>query len=232
MRGTHPIAKILALPLASLLVASCGGDPQEPTTPNTVATSTAPTATATATAQVAPAVTPPRADTTLLRRDMLFGNPDKTSVRISPDGKRIAFLAPVEGVMNIWVAPIADVSAAKPVTKEKGRPIRTYNWGYTNDHVVYAQDAAGDENWHIYAVTLATGETKDLTPFDKVAARVAGGSPKIPGRDPRRDERSRPQAARPLQGRPRRREAHPRAEERRRLCRLRHRRRARGEATA
>src|SRR5262245_53276643 len=38
--------------------------------------------------------------TPLIPRDVLFGNPDKAMARMSHDGKRLAYLAPVEGVLN------------------------------------------------------------------------------------------------------------------------------------
>ena len=33
----------------------------------------------------------------LIPREVLFGNPDKATPKISPDGKRLAYLAPDEG---------------------------------------------------------------------------------------------------------------------------------------
>jgi hypothetical protein len=41
----------------------------------------------------------------LLPRRLIFGDPERSIVRISPDGTRIAFRAPVGGVLNLWVAP-------------------------------------------------------------------------------------------------------------------------------
>ena len=51
----------------------------------------------------------------LIPRSVLFGNPDKIRARLSPDGKRIVFLAPDDGVLNVWVAPADDFEAAKVV---------------------------------------------------------------------------------------------------------------------
>ena len=56
-------------------------------------------------------------------------------------------------------------SAAKPVTHEKDRPMAGYFWAYTNKHILYSQDDKGDENFHVYAVNLDTGEIKDITPL-------------------------------------------------------------------
>lgn len=108
----------------------------------------------------------------LIPRQILFGNPDKAAPRISPDGKRLAFLAAVDGVLNVWIGPADNPAAAKPVTKDTGRGIRHFFWAYTNEHILYIQDKGGDENWRLYSVDLAAGKTIDLTPFDNVQARV------------------------------------------------------------
>lgn len=116
----------------------------------------------------------------LLERKLLFGNPDKASPQLSPDGKQLAFLAPVDGVLNVWVGPVDDPGAAKPVTQDKGRGIRSYFWAYTSEDLLYIQDQNGDENWRVYRVNLPTGEVLDLTPVEGVAARVQEVSPKFP----------------------------------------------------
>jgi dipeptidyl aminopeptidase/acylaminoacyl peptidase len=120
------------------------------------------------------------AKTPLIPRKVLFGNPDKAAARISPDGKHLSYLAPVDGVLNVWVGPADNLDAAKAVTKDTKRGIRTYFWAYTSKHILYAQDADGDENWHIYRVDLASGDIKDLTPLPKIAARIQEVSHKFP----------------------------------------------------
>src|SRR5687768_3723057 len=61
-------------------------------------------------------------DIPLIPRNVLFGNPQRAGARLSPDGKWLSFQAPVDGVMNVWVAPVDDLSKAFAVTKEKVRP--------------------------------------------------------------------------------------------------------------
>ena len=116
----------------------------------------------------------------LIPREVLFGNPDKAGVRLSPDGTQIGYLAPRDGVLNVWVGPAEDPAAARPVTADTDRGIRSYNWAHTNHHILYPQDTGGDENWRLHRVNLTTGETRDLTPLDGVQARLQEVSPKFP----------------------------------------------------
>ena len=131
-----------------------------------------------------PACAPPPAEVVsapeLISREVLFGNPDRSRVRLSPDGSRISYAAAVDGVLNIWVGPSDDPGAARPVTNDTGRGIRRYLWAYTNRHIVYLQDIGGDENWRVYSVDIETGEARDLTPFDGVQARIQEVSHRLP----------------------------------------------------
>ncbi len=121
-----------------------------------------------------------RHNETLIPRQVLFGNPDKASPFFSPDGTKIAYLAPVNGVLNVWVGPADDPAAAKPVTNDISRGIRTYFWAYTNKHILYLQDKNGDENWRVYSVDLVSGQNRDLTPVEGVRAQIQEVSFKFP----------------------------------------------------
>ncbi len=116
----------------------------------------------------------------LIPRKTFFGNPDRISVQLSPDGNKIAYLAPHEGVLNIWVAHRENLDVARPVTNGRDRGIRSYWMAFTNDHILYIQDKNGDENWRLFVVDLKTGAVKDLTPFEDVQARLQQISPKFP----------------------------------------------------
>lgn len=116
----------------------------------------------------------------LIPRKVLFGNPERASVKLSHDGARISYLAPVDGVMNVWVAPVDAIEEARPVTEDKGRGIRTYFWTYNPSYIMYLQDREGDENWHAYVVNVETGESRDLTPYDGIQAIPKESSPKFP----------------------------------------------------
>jgi dipeptidyl aminopeptidase/acylaminoacyl peptidase len=107
----------------------------------------------------------------LIPRSVLFGNPDKAAPRISPDGKRMAYLAPVNDVLNVWVGDIGSDSY-QPVTQDTDRGIRFYFWAADNKHILYIQDSGGNENWRLYATNLDSKETRDLTPFENVQVQV------------------------------------------------------------
>ena len=116
----------------------------------------------------------------LIPRDVLFGNPDRAQLRISPDGQHLSFLAPVNGVLNVWVAPTNDVSSAKAITHDSKRGIMQYQWAFDNAHILYLQDQGGNENWNIHSVDLEGQNDKNLTPNPKVAARIMQASDQFP----------------------------------------------------
>lgn len=119
-------------------------------------------------------------NTPLIPRKVFFGNPDKESVQISPDGVHIAYLATRDGVLNVWVAPREQLELARPVTHDTGRGIRFYAWAYTNNHILFIQDKDGDENWHLYSVNVNSDVTMDLTPFEGVQTQFKNISPQFP----------------------------------------------------
>jgi len=119
-------------------------------------------------------------DVPLIPREVLFGDPERTAVRISPDGRWISYLAPKDGVLNVWVAPAEAPAAATPVTSAAGRGIMSYWWTFLPSHIIYAQDTAGDENWKLYTVNIETGESRLLTPESGVAAFAYAPSSKVP----------------------------------------------------
>src|SRR5258708_1596323 len=89
----------------------------------------------------------------------------------------LAWLAPGEGVLNVWTAPVSpeagvDWGQAAVVTDDKDRGIRTFTWAHDNEHLLYLQDSGGDENWRLHDVDLTTMARRDLTPFDSVQTQI------------------------------------------------------------
>ncbi|MGH3209297.1 MAG: S9 family peptidase [Trebonia sp.] len=121
----------------------------------------------------------------LIPRNVLFGNPERTSPQISPDGSALAWIAPRDGVLNLWVAPAdresgVDWTAARPVTEDTDRGIRAFAWARDGRHVLYVQDVGGDENWRLYDVEPESLERRDLTPFEGIHATIIGTSKRRP----------------------------------------------------
>ena len=124
---------------------------------------------------------PAAADVQLIPRKLIFGNPDRANVQISPDGRHVSFVAPRDGVMNVYVAPADDVANATPVTNDRTRGITNYFWAYDSKHVLYVKDEGGNENWNVFSVAVASpDQAKNLTPNPKVAARLAAVSERHP----------------------------------------------------
>ncbi len=180
---TEPVLWVSAI---CLLVAGCSQDARK--TPAS-SSATPSTAASSAGSNENKATDPGK----LIPRQVLFGNPERAQARLSHDGIWISYQAPVDGVLNIWVAPVDDISKAQPVTQEKGRPIPSYSWAYDNKHILYVNDKNGDENFHLFATDVVTRETKDLTPIKGVRAELQEVSEKFPNevlvglndRDPR-----------------------------------------------
>src|SRR5215469_4390294 len=125
------------------------------------------------------AVVTARAETPLLPREVLFGNPERTSPAISPDGARLAWLQLDKGILQVWVQTLGKDDAAA-VSANRERPIRSFEWGQDSRTVLYLQDARGSEDWHVYAVDLESKKVRDLTPFDGVHAELVADSPRRP----------------------------------------------------
>ena len=118
----------------------------------------------------------------LIPREKLFGNPSQVAGRLSPDGKWLSWIAPRDGVLNVYVAPAGNPNAAKPMTNERQRPIRAYFWSPDSKQILYINDKGGDENFLLYGVDVASGEQRALTPFEKTRVQIVGISSDVKDR--------------------------------------------------
>jgi len=129
-----------------------------------------------------PALAADAATTPVISREILFGNPERTSPKLSPDGKRFAWIAPDDNnVLQVWVKTVGKEDGKK-VTADKKRGIRQYMWAQDDRTLLYMQDSDGDENFHVYGVDLVSGNVRDLTPFQGVRAGISNLSEKVPER--------------------------------------------------
>ena len=120
-----------------------------------------------------------RAETPLIPREALFGNPERTKPAISPDGKRLAWLQPDQGILQVWVQTLGKDDATV-LSADRQRPIRKFQWGQDSQTILYIQDVKGNEDWHVYAVDLESKQVRDLTPYDGVHAEIVADSPRRP----------------------------------------------------
>lgn len=124
----------------------------------------------------------------LLPFSLFFTPAEVQAPLLSPDGKWISYIARYQEAFNIFIAPADDMKAGRPLTKESGRGIQWYtvsggvNYAWTPDsrYIVYLKDNDGDEHNRIYSVSVETGETRLLTPGEKVRAHMIGTSPARP----------------------------------------------------
>jgi len=120
-----------------------------------------------------------RAETPLIPREVLFGNPERTKPALSPDGKRLAWLQPDKGILQVWVQTLGKDDATA-VSADRQRPIRRFQWGQDSRTLLYLQDVKGNEDWHVYGVDVESRQVRDLTPFDGVHAELVADSPRRP----------------------------------------------------
>lgn len=92
---------------------------------------------------------------------------------------QLGYLAPVNGVLNVWIRTLGK-NDDRAVTADKYRGIRNFLWQYDNRHILYTQDAGGDENWRLFQTDVSSKQTKDLTPFDKVRVDIVAYDWKSP----------------------------------------------------
>lgn len=119
----------------------------------------------------APAPPPPP---TIARAD-LFGDAAREGGQLSPRGDRVAFLAPRDGVMNLWVLSVDAMGDARAVTDERELGIRRYIWAPDNTTLLYLQDD-GEERAQLYAVSADDGSAaRALTPAGARAEIMAVG---------------------------------------------------------
>jgi dipeptidyl aminopeptidase/acylaminoacyl peptidase len=125
----------------------------------------------------------------LVDREIFFGNPEISGGQLSPDGRWVSFVKPLDGIRNIWVKAIDEpFEAARPMTADSLRPVQGYFWSRDSKAILFVQDQEGNENYHVYAVDPAAEPAegfevpaaRDLTPLENVRAAIYA----VPENDP------------------------------------------------
>jgi dipeptidyl aminopeptidase/acylaminoacyl peptidase len=120
-------------------------------------------------------------DIPLIPLEHFYDDPERAAARVSPDGRRLAWLAPADGPLNVWVAPVEGGDPVQ-VTNDRDRGVRSYSWSRDGARILYMQDTGGDENYHLFAADLDHPDApdRDLTPFEGVKVGVVD----VPRGDP------------------------------------------------
>ena len=119
----------------------------------------------------------------LIPREVFFGNDErKLNPQISPNGAWLAYSAPVNKVMNIWLRDLNHYTKDMPLTSDNDRGIINFIWSYDNQSLYYLQDQGGNENWKLYGITLNNHIVIDYTPFENVQVRIVDYNKNYPDR--------------------------------------------------
>src|SRR5215471_4504251 len=110
----------------------------------------------------------------LIPRKTFFENPNAFSPTLSPDGRWLAWMAAVDGVLNVWAAPRGDLTKARPLTHQTERPIAAHVFARTNAHVLFFKDKDGDENFNVWCVGIDGSDLRNLTPYPNLHATFVG----------------------------------------------------------
>lgn len=121
------------------------------------------------------------AASTLVPRDLLFRSPTYSELQISPDGKQLAFLHPLNGVLNVWVAPIDDPAAAKAVTRFDNRPPDGFLWSADGRFLLIQKDVGGEEHSQLWIVDPGKQTMINATDDPAVQTKIVKVSKKRPG---------------------------------------------------
>jgi len=100
----------------------------------------------------------------LISVEDFFRNPQRSNVKISPDGEYIALLQPWKTRKNIFVHKIGGNDIER-ITDAVNRDINAYMWA-NDERIVFVQDYKGDENFQLYAVDYNGRNEKQLTSFE------------------------------------------------------------------
>lgn len=117
----------------------------------------------------------------LVPRDALFASPAYSELQISPDGKQLAFLHPLNGVLNVWVAPIDDLEAAIPVTRFETRPPDSFQWSPDARYIVVLKDIGGEEQSQLWIANLEKRTVANMTADPAVQTKIVKLSKRRPG---------------------------------------------------
>ncbi len=122
----------------------------------------------------------------LIPIEALFEAPAIQWGGISPDGRWLSYMKQWHGHQNVFVRPVGSTSGPnmeRAVTRDSVRSIPNYWWSADGSRILWIQDKAGDENYHLYVASISnpSGQALDLTPFKNVEVEVLSLPVATPG---------------------------------------------------
>jgi dipeptidyl aminopeptidase/acylaminoacyl peptidase len=124
----------------------------------------------------------------LIPRRILFGNPERSSLKVSDDGSMLGWLAPHQGVLNIWVQDLvkgARTGSPRPITESRSRPIKQWEFLPGTGQVVFLLDDGGDEDFRLFAADVSPdahcGSPRCLTPWADTRTKLLAVDARHPG---------------------------------------------------
>lgn len=113
-------------------------------------------------------------------REWLFGHPEKTLPKLSPNGQYISYLEAYHQNLRLIIESL-DKNSNKIIlqTNPEKNSIEDYVWAYTHNHIIYWHDEQGDENWALFSIDITSQKIVRLTP-PKTQAQLIKLSPEHP----------------------------------------------------
>ncbi len=118
----------------------------------------------------------------LIPIEALFEAPAIQWGGISPDGRWLSIMKPWHGHQNVFVRRVGS-NVERAVTRDSVRSIPNYWWSADGSWILWIQDKAGDENYHLFVASIrdTSGKALDLTPFKNVEVEVLSLPVATPG---------------------------------------------------
>ena len=114
----------------------------------------------------------------LIPLEDFFKNPEKTSYKISPDGRYYSYKAPYEKRLNIFVQERGKDESIR-LTSETDRGVSGYFWP-NNEQILYLKDDGGNENYKLYSVNIDGTDPVCFTDFENVRTQILDDLEDIP----------------------------------------------------
>ncbi|MBH0055609.1 S9 family peptidase [Pseudoalteromonas sp. SWXJZ94C] len=82
-----------------------------------------------------------------------FKNPKFSNLQLSPNGKYLAVLSPINERKNIVILETDGLKNAKPITKFDDQDINSFSWA-NDDEIVFTLDSDGNEAFSLYKINV------------------------------------------------------------------------------